>query len=184
MRRRPIGFRVVDLYDKLRGDPFVGRPLRVRLFYPALAPGKPITLHEVLAEWPMSGVDAETWSAMIARERGDLMRLDAPMRATLDASPDRVRHPLVLLAIDRRIDEVARVAEQLALHDWVAAALPRGSDAKDLAFADVELRGLADVDEHRIAIVDSYDGHLRALIRRLSETFSRSSSRPYRAQPR
>jgi hypothetical protein len=168
----PVGFRIVDLYDKVRafvpGDYMLGRPLRVRLWYPALPGGNRITMRDYLADRPMSGVPEETWNAIVARDRSGISNPEKPAAATLNASPARQRFPLVIYlpASQEHLDQSVAVAERLASRGFAVAIAPRlGPDptnpteptdellVEDFRFLARQLRGLADIDEHRIAIV-------------------------------
>lgn len=159
-----VGFRIVDTYDKLRalvpGDYMLGRPLRLRLWYPALAGGRPITVREYVGEWAMSGVPTATWQSIVEQERRGVKQFERPVIASLDASPARGRHPAVIYVPDAMdtLEQKAAVAESLASHGFVVAVVPRlGDDVEtltaDVRFINVELRGLSDVDERRIVIV-------------------------------
>lgn len=167
-----VGFRVVDLYDKVRsflpGDHVLGRPLRIRLWYPALSGGTSMTMQDYHAVRPMAGVPEEIWSAMTALAQRELTLPDRAVTATLNASPARERFPLVLYApaAGESFQESVTVSEHLAARGFVVALVPRlGPDpsriespglellAEDLRFVGRQLRGLADVDETRVVIV-------------------------------
>lgn len=164
-----VGFRIVDTYDKLRtlipNDYLLGRPLRVRVWYPALAGGKAITMREYVGEWEMSGVPPATWQAIVEQERRGVKQFERRVIASLDASPARGRHPAVIYVpdADDTLEQKAAVAESLASHGFVVAVVPRLGDdvetlATDVRFINVEMRGLSDVDEGRIVLVGRRTG--------------------------
>jgi dienelactone hydrolase len=153
----------------------------VDLWYPASAPGQPITFERYLGERAAEtrsflgrqGISAESVSRF----------LDAPMFATREAAPAPERFPLILFAQGNGGDaaDQAILAEYFASHGFVVASVPSpmirkpmSSQSQIAEFAEMQAAALEaaipfaarvlHVDRERIGIVGHSFGARAALL--------------------
>ncbi|MGW4891566.1 alpha/beta hydrolase [Kitasatospora sp. NPDC004240] len=135
--RRPVGTTALHLVDRDREDPFAPTPrpreLMVQLWYPALpAPGRP------LAPYTSPGV-AATIEADLSLNPGTLAAVRPHARLDAPALPGRL--PLLLLGHGRggHRSDCTALAEELAAHGYLVAAIDHTYDAGAVEFPDGRL---------------------------------------------
>jgi dienelactone hydrolase len=156
----PVGFRLLAEQDRSRsvaaykGPATYPRPIRVYVWYPAMAPGKPIPFgrYAVLA-------DDDVWPAEISGGARDVLRfsrgplarslepsafealLKRPMRAAENAKPAAGRFPLIAIGQGLYYESpivFSALAEFLAGRGFVVVSVPLVGTASPLVRVDAE----------------------------------------------